>query len=183
MRNHLTRVLEQLAKYNPYIGYCQGLNNIVLFLIEEGFDDKEAFFVMKKITEEIIPCDYYSTMNSVLALVRLLCDTLSWTHPKAIKAMKLVAKNNGGEGISIITGFAIQWFVCLFTNTNLQRDMRRCILDHFMMDGMPVLLKAALCYFDTIEPKIARTQQLGTCATIQNNSTRSLRKLFESTMI
>ena len=121
---------------------------------------------MKKITEELIPCDYYSTMNSVLALVRLLCDTLGQTHPKAVKAMKLVAKNNGGEGISIITGFAIQWFVCLFTNSNIQRDMRRCILDHFMLDGMPVLLKAALCYFDAIEPKIARSQQLGIYAHI-----------------
>lgn len=30
-------VLVTIAKFNPFVGYCQGFNNIVMFLIEEGF--------------------------------------------------------------------------------------------------------------------------------------------------
>ena len=74
--------------------------------------------------------------------------------------MKRVARNNGGEGIVLITGFTIQWFVCLFSNTNLQRKMRRCIFDHLLLEGLPALIKASLCYFDAIEPKISDVNQL-----------------------
>ena len=72
-------------------------------------------------------------MNSVQALVRMLCEVLTQTHPKVVQVMKKVAKNNGGDGIILITGFSIQWFVCLFVNTNLNRQMRRCIFDHFLL--------------------------------------------------
>ena len=72
MRMKLTEVLERIAKYNPYIGYCQGMNNIVLFLLEIGWSPAEAFFVFKKITEELLPCDFYASMDSTIAMVRLL---------------------------------------------------------------------------------------------------------------
>ena len=32
-------VLTTMVKYNPFIGYCQGFNNIIMFLIEEGFSE------------------------------------------------------------------------------------------------------------------------------------------------
>ena len=76
--------------------------------------------------------------------------------------MKRVAKNNNNDGIILITGFTIQWFVCLFSNTNLNRNIRRCILDHFLLDGLPVLVKASLCYFDAIQPQISQVSQLCT---------------------
>ena len=97
-----------------------------------------------------MPCDYYSTMNTIQSFVRLLCDVLAQTHPNVVHVMKRVAKNNNNDGIVLITGFTIQWFVCLFSNTNLNRNMRRCILDHFLLSGLPVLIKASLCYFDAI---------------------------------
>ena len=136
------------------------MNNLALFFIEEGFDDQTIFFLMKKITEEILPCDYYTTMNTVQAFVKLICEILTHTHPKVVEVMKRVAMNNGGDGIVLITGFTIQWFVCLFSNTNLQRDMRRCIIDHLLLEGLSTLIKASLCYFDAIEPKISEVNQL-----------------------
>lgn len=126
------------------------MNNIVLFLIEEDFDNDEAFFILRKFTEDLLPCDFYSTMNSVLSFVKLICEVLTQTHPKVVQVMKIVVKNNGGEGMILTSGFVIQWLICLFTNTNLNREMRRCILDHFLIEGLPVLIKAALCYFDAI---------------------------------
>ena len=133
MRIHITNILEKFAVFNPYVGYCQGMNNLVLFFYEEGFDDQSAFFLLKKITQEILPCDYYTTMNTVQAFVKLLCEILTQTHPKVVHVMKRVARNNGGDGIILITGFTIQWFVCLFSNTNLKRKMRRCIFDHLLL--------------------------------------------------
>lgn len=33
MRRQLTESLERFAVYNPYIGYCQGMNTVVLFFL------------------------------------------------------------------------------------------------------------------------------------------------------
>lgn len=122
-------------------------------------------------------------MNSVLAFLRLLCDVLSQTHPQIIKIMKVVVKNNGGDGITLTTGFAIQWFICLYTNTNLSRDMRRCIMDHFLLEGLPALLKAALCYFDAIGPEITQVKYFGTFFTIQRNIIPSFKRLSDNIVL
>ena len=134
-------------------------------------------------TEELLPCDYYSTMNSVLALVKLFCEMLAQTHPQAVQVMKIVVKNNGGDGITLTTGFVIQWFICLFTNTNLNRDIRRFILDHFIIDGIPALLKAALCFFDAISPAIVNIKYFCTSFTMQSTITPRLKELFVHSMI
>ena len=72
-------------------------------------------------------------MNSVIAFVKLMCEVLAQTHPRVVKVMKTVVRNNGGDGITLTTGFLLQWFICLFANSNLRRDMRRCIFDHFLL--------------------------------------------------
>lgn len=109
------------------------MNNLVMFMLEEGLTEEESFFLLKKVTEELLPCDYHSTMNSVTALLLLLCEVLAQTHPLSVKQIKLIVFNNGGEGISYVISFVLQWFVCLFTNTNLHRNVRRCIFDHFLL--------------------------------------------------
>ncbi len=57
---------------------------------------------------------------------------------------------DGGESFLLTMSFVFQWFVCLFTNINLKRRMRLIIMDHFILEGVAVLFKAALAYFDKI---------------------------------
>jgi len=40
MRGQLTETLQAFALYNPYIGYCQGMNTVFLFFLEEGFSQQ-----------------------------------------------------------------------------------------------------------------------------------------------
>lgn len=64
-------VLKIFAVYNPYLGYCQGMNLPVAFLIEQGFKNDEAFFILKRITESILPLNYYVNMDCVMAYLRI----------------------------------------------------------------------------------------------------------------
>jgi hypothetical protein len=146
-----------LAKYNPFIGYCQGMNTIALFLLELGFAPSEAFFVFKKITEELLPCDFYSSMDSTMALVRLLFEVLHLTHPRAVAKMKRIIRHMDGDDRFIVAlSFVFQWFVCLFTNVGLPRTVRTAIFDRFLLEGVPVMFKAALAFFDVLEEGILR---------------------------
>ena len=40
MRERLREVLLRFAAYNPYINYCQGMNMVVWFFLEEGFTNE-----------------------------------------------------------------------------------------------------------------------------------------------
>ncbi len=73
--------------------------------------------------------------------------------------------------------FVLQWFICLFTNTNLSRNVRRCIFDHFLLEGLPAFIKAALCFFDVIEPAIQGTTLLCNNKDIQRNSIQLWKEL------
>lgn len=37
-------VLQLFSHYNPYVGYCQGMNTIIAFLLSRGFSCQESFF-------------------------------------------------------------------------------------------------------------------------------------------
>lgn len=75
-------VLTTIAKYNPFIGYCQGFNNIIMFLIEEGFTEEQTFFIWKYISLEILPTDYYTSMISVLSDVDIILAIFSIMSPQ-----------------------------------------------------------------------------------------------------
>ena len=155
MRKRLTQILEAIAKYNPYISYCQGMNTIILFFIQQKFTNSQIFFIFKKISEELLPCDFYSSMESPVAYVKVLFQMLKHTHPKIVKKMRHIIKNMDGDNQFIITlSFVFQWFICLFTNINLSRKIRLKIMDHFLIEGVPILFKSSLAFFDILEQQI-----------------------------
>lgn len=66
--------------------------------------------------------------------------------------MRHIIKNMDGDNQFIITlSFVFQWFICLFTNINLSRKIRLKIMDHFLIEGVPILFKASLAFFDILE--------------------------------
>jgi len=62
--------------------------------------------------------------------------------------------------------FAFQWFVCLMTNCNLDRRIRRVVLDYFMVEGVVAIFKGALCYFDQLVKNIDKVRSFGSFAII-----------------
>ena len=135
------------------------MNTVVLFLLEAGWSPCEAFFVFKKISEELLPCDFYASMDSTMALVRLFFEVLQISHPRAVSKMKQIIRHMEGEDRFIITvSFVFQWFVCLFTNVNLPRSARLAIFDRFLLEGMPAMFKGALAFFDVLQEPIQKVR-------------------------
>lgn len=40
------KVLQAYARRNPYVGYCQGMNFILHFIMTMGFEDEECFWIL-----------------------------------------------------------------------------------------------------------------------------------------
>ena len=85
-------VLQAYAIQNPYIGYTQGMNFMVAFLIQEGLSEEEAFFTFKRTVEDLLPPDYYSNMDGIMADMRILFELLAFTHPKCYERMKEISQ-------------------------------------------------------------------------------------------
>lgn len=48
--------------------------------------------------------------------------------------MKNIIRHMESEDKFIVAmSFVFQWFICLFTNINLDRNIRLLIMDHFML--------------------------------------------------
>lgn len=47
----------------------------------------------------------------------------------------------------MVFSHVLQWFVCLFTNTILNREIRKTIMDYFLLEGITVFFKASLAIF------------------------------------
>lgn len=100
-------------------------------------------------------------MDSVIAYVRILFEILHYTHPRVVRHMKHIMMTMEQDGFMMTMSFVFQWFICLFTNVNLKRNIRLIVMDYFLIEGITVLFKAALGYFDVIEKSILSARTFG----------------------
>jgi hypothetical protein len=49
-----------------------------------------------------------------------------------------------------MVSFVLQWFVCLYTNENVNKQITRVIWDLFLLEGVIALFKGALAIFDLL---------------------------------
>jgi hypothetical protein len=103
----LSNILRTLAKRNPFIGYCQGMNFIVNFLVIMRFEEQEAFWIACALLEEILPPNYYTNMLGIAVDLKLIEVFLRLRRPKLSAKLQALSVN-----LSI---FSLEWLVCLFT--------------------------------------------------------------------
>jgi hypothetical protein len=69
----MSRILKAYSRRNPYVGYCQGLNYIVNFILEMGFTEEQGFWLLAQLIETIIPADYYTNMTGLVTDQNIFC--------------------------------------------------------------------------------------------------------------
>lgn len=94
------------------------MNSIIAFLIDDGFSCEEAFFIFKKVTEGLLPTNYYNSMDTIMVYMRIFYEMLNFTHPKCYNRMKEISKELDNSFVAMVS-FVLQWFVCLFCNDNI----------------------------------------------------------------
>jgi hypothetical protein len=90
-------------------------------------------------------------MDSTITYISILFEILAYTHEKVHKKMKSIIykfQDGNSEGFMLTMSFTFQWFVCLFTNSNIKKNIQVIIMDYFIMEGVIALFKASLAIFD-----------------------------------
>lgn len=104
----MKNILYAFAIRNPYLHYYQGFNKIVAYLLNRGFTEEEAFWILVQLTETVLPLDYYTNFASLVIIKQVLDYLLKYKMPKLYKHFKSIDFE-----ISLV-GF--QWFICLFAS-------------------------------------------------------------------
>lgn len=103
----LSNILRALAKRNPFIGYCQGMNFIINFLVIMRFEEDEIFWLATGLFEDLLPPNYYTNMLGIAIDLKLVEVFLKLRRPRVYSKLAALSIN-----LSI---FSLEWLVCLFT--------------------------------------------------------------------
>lgn len=172
-------ILQAFAKRNPYIGYCQGMNFVLQFLMTMKFSEevifnrsfktftqKELFWILAHLLEVVLPLDYYSTMTGVIVDEKILHEMIEVVLPEVAQKLKEIELDT-----SI---FSIPWLVCLFTSTKLNEKIIFVIWDHLFIEGSVALLKAALAILKSLRKELAKANNLVDAVKIIEENTKNI---------
>lgn len=84
----MNNILKSYAKRNPFVGYCQGMNFIVNFMIVMQFGEEDSFWILTSLLEDILPRTYYSNMMGVAVDLKILDLLLKFRKPKMHAKLK-----------------------------------------------------------------------------------------------
>jgi len=88
-------ILSTFVKYNGYIGYCQGMSFIVMFLLEQDLREDEAFSVLRYVCNEILPLDYFTNMLSVFSDKLIVVELLKYFNRQLYMKIKSLDSDLG----------------------------------------------------------------------------------------
>lgn len=99
-----------------------------------------------------MPRDYYSNMLSLRADIQIIYKILSLKDPELVEHFAEVCVD-----MSLIT---VESFLTIYTTT-CHPDMTEVIIDHFLLHGPTVLLKAMVVLLTYMRKDLLQTDNLG----------------------
>lgn len=135
MQAPLLRVLKAVANTNPKVGYCQGLNYVAGLLLLATRDEDATYWLMRALTEHILPEYYSPSMPGLLVDVRVLAALAHQEVPR-------VAARIDQLGVPWAL-FASKWFICLYADVLPVETVLR-VWDCLFAEGSKVLFRVAL---------------------------------------
>jgi hypothetical protein len=136
----LRRVLVAFSRWNPQVGYCQGMNVIAAILLLTYATEEDAFWSLVSLVENILPEGYFSP-----PLLTSRADQRVFNHYFARFLPKL---NEHFTNLNVqIDAITFDWFLSCFTDA-LPADVLFRIWDVFLCVEGPVhLFRIALALF------------------------------------
>ena len=126
------------TKRNPEIGYLQGFNFIVDFILTRGFSEEETFWMLVYMIENLLHKQYYSTFYPIFANIKFLKCMLYHLNYKIYKFF--VDKNFD------TFMFLHKWFLMHFMDVD-NKGLISWILDFLFVEKDIATIKSILVIF------------------------------------
>ncbi|XP_043561578.1 TBC1 domain family member 10A isoform X5 [Chiloscyllium plagiosum] len=142
----LFRILSAYAKYNPQIGYCQGMSYIAAMLLM-NMQEEDAFWALVVLLEKpkYLAGFYEHSLDTIQRHAKIFQQLLKhrmpclWQHMENLEVAPLL--------------FITTWFLTLFTSLPCW-DSVLAIWDLIILDGINVIFSTGLCILQLLEPRL-----------------------------
>ncbi|RLN51405.1 hypothetical protein BBJ29_000662 [Phytophthora kernoviae] len=143
-RAQLRRILRAYSLRNPSVGYCQGLNFIVAFLMLIA-DEEAVFWLLSVFCEDLYPGYYTPTMADIQTDMLVLKQLIAEELPQLDEFTSEV-----GLPLELLGS---QWLLCLFTTTFPSETVFR-VFDCIFTEGSSFVFPAIMAHLRRLEPAL-----------------------------
>ncbi|GMF17882.1 unnamed protein product [Phytophthora fragariaefolia] len=140
--DRLRRILRAYSLRNPSVGYCQGLNFIVAFLMLIT-DEEVVFWLLSVFCEDLYPGYYSPAMADIQRDMRVLKQLIAEELPRLDEFTSEV-----GLPLELLGS---QWLLCLFTTTFPSETVFR-IFDCIFTEGSFFVFPVIMAHLRRLEP-------------------------------
>eukprot|EP01114_Cavostelium_apophysatum_P020212 TRINITY_DN6715_c0_g1_i1.p1 TRINITY_DN6715_c0_g1~~TRINITY_DN6715_c0_g1_i1.p1 ORF type:complete len:1006 (+),score=276.52 TRINITY_DN6715_c0_g1_i1:184-3201(+) len=144
----LKRILEAFARRNKALGYCQSMNFLAAWAMLHT-EEEDAFWILTTIVEDLCPGIWSRTMVNIQVDSEVLKDLLHEKNPVLFAHVEKLHLS-----LLLIT---TKWFMCIFLSY-LPSETAIQLWDRFMLEGMSVLFRAALCIMALCQDELLQTK-------------------------
>ncbi|XP_028264189.1 TBC1 domain family member 10B isoform X2 [Parambassis ranga] len=142
----LFRVLIAYAKYNPHIGYSQGMSYIAAVLLMQ-LGEEEAFWALSALLDKpkYLAELFDLSLTKIQHQVMVFEQFLKHRKPRLSQHMETV-------GV-LSVHFVMPWFLTLFTSLPCW-DSVLAVWDLIILHGLSAIFRTALTIIDLLEPRL-----------------------------
>ncbi|RVE71442.1 hypothetical protein OJAV_G00051700 [Oryzias javanicus] len=154
-RAKLFRVLVAYAKYNPQVGYSQGMSHIAaVLLMQLGEEEEEAFWALAALLDQpkYLAELFDLTLTKVQHQVKVFEQFFKHRKPQLSQHL---------ESVGVLSvHFVMPWFLTLFTSLPCW-DTVLAVWDLIFLFGLPAVFRSALTIMELLEPRLLRLTDEG----------------------
>lgn len=149
LQKNLFNVLVAYGHHNISVGYCQGMNFIVGYLLLITKDEEKSFWLLDALIGSILP-DYYSP-----AMIGLKTDqeVLGQLVKIKIPAVAELMEKHGVMWTLVVS----RWFICLFIDVLPVETVLR-IWDCMFCEGSKIVFRVALTLIKHYQDEILKAR-------------------------
>lgn len=160
----LKRVLLAYARWNKFVGYCQGFNVLAALILEVmEVNEGDALKIMIYLIDKVLPESYFANNLRALSVdMAVFRDLLRIKLPELSLYLddlqKVANKESAGSYEPPLTNvFTMQWFLTLFATCLPNHTVLR-IWDSVFFEGSEVILRVALAIWAKLGERIKGCQ-------------------------
>ncbi|XP_051885902.1 TBC1 domain family member 30 isoform X3 [Pristis pectinata] len=160
----LKRVLLAYARWNKFVGYCQGFNVLAALILEVmEVNEGDALKIMIYLIDKVLPESYFANNLRALSVdMAVFRDLLRIKLPELSQYLddlqKVANKESAGSYEPPLTNvFTMQWFLTLFATCLPNHTVLR-IWDSVFFEGSEVILRVALAIWAKLGERIKSCQ-------------------------
>uniref|UniRef100_A0A3P9H2K9 Small G protein signaling modulator 3 n=1 Tax=Oryzias latipes TaxID=8090 RepID=A0A3P9H2K9_ORYLA len=146
-RAKLFRVLVAHAKYNPEVGYSQGMSHIAAVLLMQLGEEEEAFWALAALLGQpkYLAEMFDLTITKVQHQAKVFEQFFKHRKPQLFQHL---------ESVGVLSvHYVMPWFLTLFTSLPCW-DTVLAVWDLFFLFGLPAVFRSALTIMELLEPRL-----------------------------